>query len=80
MTISKDGQFATLTFNQAEMSQAGAEQTSARHLPNAQQPSCSNHHLAYNARCIGLPTPTPHVRGVIQRNRKPNGAAARDAE
>lgn len=63
VTISKDGQFATLTFNQALLSQGPP---SAPVVPaagvapmpgNVPRPPIPN-----------VPTPPPHVRGVIQRN------------
>lgn len=63
VTISKDGQYATLTFNQAEMSKPAANRPNAA-LPAPvfqQQPSGFQ-------RPPGMTTPTPHVRGVIQRN------------
>ena len=62
VTISKDGQYATLTFNQAEMSKpAGPPRPFQPSVPTLQQPSGFT-------RPMGLPTPTPHTRGVIQRN------------
>jgi hypothetical protein len=62
VTISKDGQYATLTFNQSELSKpvplrAGAVPAPA---PFQQPPS--------GFRAPNMATPTPHVRGVIQRN------------
>ena len=63
VTISKDGQFATLAFNQM---------LSAQPLPN--RPSAIAPPAALPSgfqRPVGLPTPMPHVRGVIQR--KPQG-------
>jgi hypothetical protein len=73
VTISKDGQYATLTFNQAEMSKPGPTRPFQPSVPTLQQPSGFT-------RPIGLPTPTPHTRGVIQRNptgqqpQNPNGS------
>lgn len=67
VTISKDGQYATLTFNQAEISKPMPSRPVVPGMPSFQQPS------GYQ-RPSGLPTPTPHVRGVIQRN--PNAAPA----
>jgi hypothetical protein len=61
VTISKDGQYATLTFNQAEMSKPGPNRPNPVPGPAMQQPAGFN-------RPVGIPTPTPHVRGVIQRN------------
>ena len=60
VTISKDSQFATLTFNQAELAKSAPNRPPGI-VPPSQQPSGFQ-------RPIGLPTPTPHVRGVIQRN------------
>jgi hypothetical protein len=64
VTISKDGQFATLTFNQALLSQgpptppvvvpAAGAAPAPGHVPRPPIPN--------------VPTPPPHVRGVIQRN------------
>jgi hypothetical protein len=66
VTISKDGQYATLTFNQAEMSKPAPNRPVPVPAPAFSQPSGLQ-------RPIGLPTPTPHVRGVIQRNPNPMG-------
>ena len=69
VTISKDGQFATLTFNQAVLTQP---------LPNKPgppmpgvvppQPQPGFQRPGQNP---GAPAPTPHVRGTIQRNPQP---------
>src|ERR1700693_2520908 len=67
VTISKDGQYATLTFNQAEMSKPSPNRPGPAPVPSFQQPPSFS-------RPVGLPTPTPHVRGVIQRN--PNAGPA----
>ena len=81
VTISKDGQFATLTFNQALMAQvpppgqmpqpaqplAGVPQAVPTPVPNYVPPKPAN--------VPGYPMPSPHVRGMIQRN--PNAAAPR---
>jgi hypothetical protein len=61
VTISKDGQYATLTFNQAELAKPMPNRPVPVPVPAFQQP-------AGFQRPVGLPTPTPHVRGVIQRN------------
>jgi hypothetical protein len=76
VTISKDGQFATITFNQALLSQAPPSVPEA--MPNepggvpARPPT-----VAMPALPVPTPfvppvasqrTPSPHVRGVIQRN------------
>ena len=62
VTISKDGQFATLTFNQAVLSQ----QMPNRPIPPApgQQPSFQQK----PPQNPGVAAPTPHVRATIQRN------------
>ena len=62
VTISKDGQFATLTFNQAVLSQ----QMPNRPIPPApgQQPSFQQKPPPNP----GVAAPTPHVRATIQRN------------
>lgn len=63
VTISKDSQYATLTFNQAEMSKPASKG------PNAPPPvPAFQQQPGVFQRPPGLPTPTPHVRGVIQRN------------
>ncbi|PYL17646.1 MAG: hypothetical protein DME30_06150 [Verrucomicrobia bacterium] len=69
VTISKDGQFATLTFNQAVLTQP---------LPNKPgppmpgvvppQPQPGFQRPGQNP---GVAVPTPHVRGTIQRNPQP---------
>jgi hypothetical protein len=65
VTISKDGQYATLTFNQAELSKPAPPSNRPPGLIPApaqfQQP-------ATGFRPPNMVTPTPHVRGVIQRN------------
>src|ERR1700736_2331824 len=68
VTISKDGQFATLTFNQAVLSQAlpnrpapGVVQPPPPPQPGFQKPGQNP----------GVAVPTPHVRGTIQRNPQP---------
>ena len=67
VTISKDGQYAALTFNQSEIAKPAANRPPpAPPLPAPQQPPGFQ-------RPVGIPTPSPHVRGVIQRN--PQGPA-----
>jgi hypothetical protein len=65
VTISKDGQFATLTFNQQLISQPlpnkpapGVIQAPPQPQPGFQRPGLNP----------GVVAPTPHVRGTIQRN------------
>ena len=71
VTISKDGEFATLSFNQALLSQPMAQGTAINNnpvvnpiAPGAQQPM----NQIRPAPIPMLPTPPPHVRGVISRN------------
>ncbi|MDP9253575.1 MAG: hypothetical protein M3O66_01330, partial [Verrucomicrobiota bacterium] len=71
VTISKDGQFATLSFNQALLSQSlarggpGVNVSTMNNLtPQGQQPI----NRIRPAPIPMLPTPPPHVRGIIQRN------------
>lgn len=83
VTISKDGQFATLTFNQALLSQPVANAAAA--VPQPQQPQGqplpgvpqgvppvpaynNNANVIKPAPIPTLPTPPPRVRGVINRN------------
>jgi hypothetical protein len=72
VTISKDGQFATLTFNQALVvgpPPAGpvAPAPGGVFSP-AVPPPAPNYVLPKPANVPGYPIPSPHVRGVIQRN------------
>jgi hypothetical protein len=68
VTISKDGQFATLTFNQSVLTQPlpnkpapGVIQPPLQPQPGFQKPGLNP----------GVVAPTPHVRGTIQRNPQP---------
>jgi hypothetical protein len=80
VTIAKDGQFATLTFNQALLSQPMANAPPPQPNPGNQvmtpQPMIRPGQQQ--------PTPIPHSRGVIQRNPRavgtPNPAADRQLE
>lgn len=66
VTISKDGQYATLGFNEAEMSKPAPIRAGLpQNLPALQPPTIT--------RPTGIPTPSPHVRGIIQRNPNPMG-------
>jgi hypothetical protein len=68
VTISKDGQFATLTFNQAIMSQPIPNRAGIV-PPIPQQPSMPQPGFQQKPGAPGgFVAPTPHVRGVIQRN------------
>jgi hypothetical protein len=68
VTISKDGQFATLTFNQAVLTQPLPN----RPVPPApgvvQPPQPGFQKPGQNP---GMVAPTPHVRGTIQRSPQP---------
>jgi hypothetical protein len=74
VTISKDGQFATLAFNQALMATAVPTNTqpqpsgvfSAPGQPSVPAPAYLPPKPPPNA--AGIPTPPPHTRGMIQRN------------
>jgi len=83
VTIAKDGQFATLTFNQALLNQPLAanpppppQQQPPQQPPLPGQPagaaiplpSNANPNVIKPAPIPTLPTPPPRVRGVIQRN------------
>jgi hypothetical protein len=65
VTISKDGQFATLTFNQQLITQP---------LPNRPVPGVvppPQPVIPKPGQNPGIVAPTPHVRGTIQRNPQP---------
>jgi len=67
VTISKDGQYATLTFNQAVLSQPMPNRPSAPApgvVPPPQQPGFR----PFQNPVAPTPALTPHVRGTIQRN------------
>ncbi len=68
VTISKDGKFATLTFNQALLSQAA----STRPPPPGQMPRS----MPLVPPSVSARAPHAHTRGVIQRNPKAVAAAA----
>jgi hypothetical protein len=72
VTISKDGQYATLTFNQAEIAKPTATNRAPGVVPPA-APVSSNFQ-----RPVGVPTPLPRVRGVIQRN--PSGQTPKPSD
>lgn len=65
VTISKDGQFATLTFNQALITQPLPNRSAPGVLPPQLPPQPGFQKPGQNP---GVVTPTPHVRGIIQRN------------
>lgn len=77
VTIAKDGQFATITFNQALLSQAAPGQNPVPQPPQPQQvvqPTSVVPNAMPQANfpkpmpVPSLPTPPPRVRGVIPRN------------
>jgi len=71
VTISKDGKFGTLTFNQSLMITSLPNAPTAGQAPPLpqpiMQPGAPGSNLPKPGR-LSPPTPTPHVRGVIQRN------------
>ncbi len=84
VTISKDGQFATLTFNQALITQPVSNAPAPQQVftPPPTQGSATvppvpqynpNVNTIKPAPIPTLPTPPPRVRGVIQRNPMPQG-------
>jgi hypothetical protein len=87
VTISKDGKFATLSFNQALMSASGPSmpnQPAANPPPvpqPAQQPGQAMPQTGFPkppSRVPPLPNVTPHTRGVIPRN--PNAAPSQQQQ
>jgi hypothetical protein len=90
VTISKDGNFATLTFNQALLSQGAsnpslAARAMAPPMPAMPNPATVPNPLSQNLPA-GLPADVqklipskeaakPHARGMIQRNPNPNGSS-----
>src|ERR1700720_3059389 len=67
VTISKDGQFATLTFNQAVISQPLPN----RPAPGVVPPPPPQPGFQKPGQNPGVAVPTPRVRGTIQRNPQP---------
>jgi hypothetical protein len=87
VTISKDGQTATLTFNEALLKTAVAPQAAQPQQPNVvqaqpivpqPQPQAPQPQQNFQQQRVApvpqLPTPPPRVRGVIPKN--PNAAMA----
>jgi hypothetical protein len=74
VTIAKDGQFATLTFNEALLSQA--IQNTAPQMPQPQQPGMIGRPVPSIPlpRPQLIPTPPPHVRPPIRRKVGPQNA------
>jgi hypothetical protein len=77
VTITKDGQFATLGFNQALLTQPIQNQTVVQQsMPQPNMPPGSampvpNPQIMRPAPIPSIPTPPPHVRGVIRREGAP---------
>src|SRR5437763_11990902 len=69
VTISKDGQFATLTFNQAVITQPLPNKPAPGVIPP--QPPPPQPGFQKPGQNPGVVAPTPHVRGTIQRNPHP---------
>ena len=67
VTISKDGQFATLTFNQAVLTQPLPNRPN-QPAPPQMPPQQPGFQRPGNP---AMAAPTPHVRGTIQRNPQP---------
>jgi hypothetical protein len=76
VTLSKDGNFATITFNQALLAQSVPNVPSRPNMPGIPTPNQLNNvgGVAPMVPPPALPQARPHVRGTIPRN--PGGAAA----
>jgi len=69
VTISKDGKFATITFNQALLSQPAPNAPLVPNSPTAAVPAVPAVPSPF-APSVPRQAPRPHVRGTIQRNPK----------
>ena len=69
VTISKDGKFATITFNQALLSQPAPNAPPVPNAPTAAVPAVPTVPSPL-APSVPRQPPRPHVRGMIQRNPK----------
>jgi hypothetical protein len=69
VTISKDGKFATITFNQAFLSQPAPNAPPVPNAPTAAVPAVPAVPSPL-APSVPRQPPRPHVRGMIQRNPK----------
>jgi len=69
VTISKDGKFATITFNQALLSQPAPNAPLVPNSPTAAVPAVPAV-PSLLAPSVPRQAPRPHVRGTIQRNPK----------
>jgi hypothetical protein len=70
VTISKDGQFATLGFNQAVLTQPLPNKP-GQPVPGVVPPPQQQPGFQKPGQNPGVAAPTPHVRGTIQRNPQP---------
>jgi hypothetical protein len=82
VTISKDGKFATLTFNQALLAQPVANAPAPPQATTVQQGAAGSPQTAFPKPAPVPSLPNPRVRGVIQRNpnvpQNPNAAPKPD--
>ena len=69
VTITKDGKFATITFNQALLSQPAPNAPLVPNSPTAAVPAVPAVPSPF-APSVPRQAPRPHVRGTIQRNPK----------
>src|SRR6266404_1337038 len=67
VTISKDGKFASITFNEALLSQPAPNAPPVPALPTTAVPAIPT---PFAPPAVPRQTPRPHVRGMIQRNPK----------
>jgi hypothetical protein len=79
VTISKDGQYATLTFNQTLLTQPLPNRLAPGVVSPPSQPPPQPGFLKPGPNSGGV-APTPHVRGTIQRNPQPQPAATAPQE
>ena len=78
VTISKDGQFATLTFNQAVLTQPMPNRPIAPAPGVVPQPGVNPQPgVIKPPPNPGMPAATPHIRATIQRNPQPQPTAIR---
>jgi hypothetical protein len=71
VTISKDGQFASLAFNQTLIAAPLPNRPAPGVVPPAQPPQLPQPGFQKPGQNPGVAVPTPHVRGTIQRNPQP---------
>lgn len=84
VTVGKDGQFATLTFNEALLSQAiqnPAPQTAQQQQANSIRPAGNPQAVIQRPMAVPqIPTPPPHVRPVIRRKANPQASVPQPAQ